>query len=125
MNITEERLTGSCHCGLVRLTLPFVPSQAISCNCSICRRLGATWAIYGQGTVVIEGHPEHTQAYQWGQKTLLTYRCRNCGCATHWESASGQPRSDCGVNLNNFGVDLTDEVTLRRFDGADTWQYLD
>lgn len=125
ITMSKERLVGSCHCGLVQLTLLSKPNHAISCNCSICRRLGAIWAIYDHSAVSFKGHPEHTQAYEWGRKTILTYRCRVCGCVSHWESAPDQPRSECGVNLNNFEAGPMSDVLIRRFDGADTWQYLD
>ena len=39
-------LEGSCHCGAVRLTLPFPPEVATSCNCSLCRRIGGPWVYY-------------------------------------------------------------------------------
>jgi hypothetical protein len=25
-----------------------------------------------------------TDVYVWGDKTLETHRCRNCGCVSHW-----------------------------------------
>jgi len=98
----EQLLQGSCHCGAVRLTLPSAPDQAIKCNCSICRRLGGLWAYYEFGTVRIEGHPENTAEYIWGDKTLRNIRCKTCGCATHWEPLVPEAGSKHGVNLNNF-----------------------
>jgi hypothetical protein len=118
-------LEGSCHCGAVRLVLPFAPEKATDCNCSICRRLGSVWAYYELGTVRVTGHPEHTQEYIWGDKTLATIRCRHCGCATHWEPLGGEPGTRHGVNLNNFPPALLASVRIRRFDGADTWTFFD
>ncbi|MGQ0800632.1 MAG: GFA family protein [Pseudomarimonas sp.] len=37
-------LHGSCHCGAVHLTLPTAPTEATSCNCSLCHRAGGIWA---------------------------------------------------------------------------------
>lgn len=118
-------LRGSCHCGAVRLTLPSVPEKATRCNCSICRRLGALWAYYEFGTVQIEGHPENTAEYVWGDRTLRTVRCRICGCATHWEPLAPEQGARHGVNLNNFDPRLQEHIRVRRFDGADTWTFLD
>ena len=72
----EQLLQGSCHCGAVRLTLPSAPEKATRCNCSICRRLGGLWAYYEFGTVRIEGHPENTVEYIWGDKTLRDVRAK-------------------------------------------------
>lgn len=118
-------LQGSCHCGAVRLRLPAVPEKATSCNCSLCRRLGGLWVYYEFGTVEITGHPGETQEYVWGDKTLRTVRCRHCGCATHWEPLNPEAGAKHGVNLRNFDPALVKLVTVRHFDGADTWTFLD
>ncbi|MFG6468279.1 GFA family protein [Roseateles sp. BYS87W] len=118
-------LEGSCHCGAVRLRLPHLPEQATRCNCSLCRRLNGLWAYYPLGTVQIEGHPEHTTDYIWGDKTLRNIRCIHCGCVTHWEPLAPEPGARHGVNLNNFDPQVAAGVRVRRFDGAETWTFLD
>jgi hypothetical protein len=120
-----QLLEGSCHCGAVRLTLPSKPEEATRCNCSLCRRVGGLWAYYEFGTVRIQGHPENTAEYIWGDKTLRNLRCKTCGCVTHWEPLAPEPGSRHGVNLNNFDPQLQESVRVRRFDGADTWTFLD
>lgn len=118
-------LHGSCHCGLVRLTLPAVPETATSCNCSLCRRTGGIWAYYELGSVSIQGHPENTESYIYGDRTLRNFRCRACGIFTHWEPVESAPSARHGVNLRNFEPALLESVVVRRFDGADTWTFLD
>lgn len=118
-------LQGACHCGAVRLTLPGAPDRATDCNCSLCRRLAALWAYYELGTVRIDGHPEHTDAYVWGDRTLRTIRCKTCGVVTHWEPVAPEPGQKHGVNLRNFAPGLLAAVAVRRFDGADTWTFID
>lgn len=118
-------LQGSCHCGAVRLTLPSAPATATSCNCSLCRRTGAIVGYYEFGTVSIQGHPENTEEYIWGDRTLRNVRCKTCGILTHWEPLDSKPGAPHGVNLRNFDPKLLDSVVVRRFDGADTWTFLD
>jgi hypothetical protein len=118
-------LHGSCHCGAVRLTLPSLPDKATRCNCSLCRRVGGVWAYYEFGTVLIDGHPEHTVEYVQGDRTLRTMRCKTCGIVTHWEPLPPKPGARQGVNLNNFEPKLLESVHIRHFDGADTWAFLD
>jgi hypothetical protein len=120
-----SRLQGSCHCGAVRLTLPSEPQEALKCNCSLCRRVGGLWAYYAFGMVRIEGHPEHTVSYIWGDKTLRTVRCDTCGCVTHWEPLASEAGARHGVNLNNFDPSVQDSVQVRHFDGADSWKFFD
>ncbi len=121
----EALRQGSCHCGAVRLTLPSLPDKATRCNCSICQRTGGLWAFYEFGTVTIEGHPEHTHGYVWGDKTLRTLRCAHCGCVTHWEPLAPEAGARHGVNLNNFDPRVAAAVHVRRFDGAKTWTFID
>ncbi len=118
-------LIGTCHCGAVRIELPSVPDTATNCNCSLCRRVGGLWAYYAYGSVRISGHPENTQAYIQGDRTLKTLRCKTCGCVTHWEPLNPEAGARHGVNLRNFDAALLDSVRVRRFDGADTWEFLD
>ncbi len=118
-------LIGTCHCGAITIELPHAPEKATSCNCSLCRRLGTIWAYYEFGTVKITGHPEHTQAYIQGDRTLSTIRCATCGCVTHWEPLPRKAGARHGVNLRNFDPALLESIVVRRFDGADTWQFLD
>lgn len=124
-DLAPALLDGACHCGAVRLRLPTAPATATDCNCSICRRLGALWAFYPAGSVVIQGQPQHTQDYVWGPRTLRTVRCATCGVATHWEPLDAQADPRIGVNLRNFDPQLQATVRIRHFDGADSWTYRD
>jgi hypothetical protein len=121
----NDLLSGACHCGAIQLRLPSIPDKATRCNCSLCRRLGTVWAYFELGTVQIEGHPAHTEAYIQGDRTLKTLRCKTCGCVTHWEPLDAAQTGRLGVNLNNFPPALLAQVPVRRFDGADTWAFLD
>ena len=116
---------GTCHCGAVTIRLPSIPEKATSCNCSLCRRLGGLWAYYEFGTDQISGHPENTQEYNQGDKTLRTIPCAVCGGTTHWEPLTPEPGARHGVNLRNFDPKVLESVQVRHFDGADTWQFLD
>ena len=116
---------GSCHCGAVKLTLPATPTVATSCNCSLCRRIGGPWVYFEFGTVKISAAPDATTAYIQGDKTLRTIHCKTCGCVTHWEPLTPTAGGKHGVNLGNFDPALIAAVRVRRFDGADSWTFLD
>ena len=116
---------GSCHCGSIQLELPSTPEVATACNCSLCRRIGGLWVYFKCGSVNIKGHPEATAEYIWGDETLRTIRCRNCGCVTHWEPIEPTADGRHGINLVNFEPALIASMRIRRFDGADTWKFID
>ena len=56
---------------------------------------------------------------------MRNVRCKICGIATHWEPMELKPGARHGVNLRNFEPALLESVVVRRFDGADTWEFLD
>ncbi len=114
-------LKATCHCGAIRIEIPSRPSEVTNCNCSICRRLGALWAYYDVGTVRIHGHPESTNEYIHGDRTLRTVRCRICGCTTHWEPLNTREYTRMGVNVRNFEPEVIGDVRIRLLDGADSW----
>jgi len=120
-----ERLLGSCHCGALTIEIPAPPTEITSCNCSICRRLGSLWAYYPAGQVTVSGHPESTDAYVHGDRTLRLLRCKTCGCASHWEPLEAKPGASngtrIGVNIRNFDPRLIASTRMRILDGADTW----
>lgn len=119
----KNRLRGQCHCGQITITLPSAPDTCKVCNCTLCRRVGGVWAYYKVGTVRIDGHPEHTERYIQGDKSLATIRCKHCGIVTHWEPIGEYDKM--GVNLRNFPVAMTQNVVKNRFDGADAWALVD
>lgn len=118
-------LTATCHCGAVRVEVPARPDALTDCNCSICRRTGALWALFPVGSIRVLARPEDLIDYVWGPKTIRTVRCRDCGCVTHWEPL--QPQSDAivGVNARSFDPTELGDVRIRHFDGAGTWGYVD
>ena len=118
-------LSATCHCGAVRVEVPEPPESLTDCNCSICRRYGTLWAYYKAASVTISGHPENTEGYVWGDKTLRFSRCRTCGCVTHWEPLELRGDSKVGVNARIFEPGVLGDVRIRRLDGAETWAYLD
>ena len=118
-------ITGTCHCGAIRIEVPELPRSLLDCNCSICRRYGALWALYEPETVRIVGHPKHMAEYVWGAKTIATIRCRSCGCVTHWTHLQSGSSSKIGMNMRNFNPRDLGTIRTRRFDGAESWAYLD
>jgi len=115
-------LSATCHCGAIHVEIPRRPKQITNCNCSICRRLGTLLAYYKVRTVKVQGHPEHTDEYIQGDRTLRVVRCRICGCTTHWEPLDSERHTRLGVNIRNFDPEVIGNVRIRLLDGASTWK---
>lgn len=118
-------ITASCHCGAVRIEIDQAPTRLTDCNCSICRRLGALWCYYTRDQVRFVMAPDATVGYAQGDKTLETHHCRTCGCTTHWTSISAENPDRVAVNARLFDPADRAGIPVRRFDGADTWEFLD
>lgn len=118
-------ITGSCHCGTVRVTIPRAPKQLTNCNCSLCRRIGGLWCYYLVDEVKIDAPPDAMESYIWGDRTLRTVRCRHCGSVTHWSPLERKDDSKMGVNARIFTPEAIGDVKIRLFDGADTWRFID
>jgi hypothetical protein len=117
-------IAASCHCGAVRIEIPHAPEAVTSCNCSICRRLGALWAFYPIDQVRIEYPQGASESYVWGEGTRRFFRCRHCGCTTHVYPVHPKPQSQVEVNARLFEPPALGPFRVRLFDGADTWKYV-
>lgn len=117
-------IKASCHCGALQMQIAEAPMQVTSCNCSICRRLGALWAYYKPSEVTLSPPVGATRPYIWGDRMMAFHHCGTCGCLTHWQSLDGTSQR---MAINARLLEGIDAETLprRRFDGADTWTYLD
>ncbi len=117
-------ITASCHCGAVTITVPSAPEKLTDCNCSICRRIGALWSYYPPQDVQV-AHPEGgLDGYIQGDRSLTTWRCHTCGCTTHW-TATDPDLGRMAVNARLMPPEVMRTARIRRFDGADTWTFLD
>lgn len=92
--------------------------------CSVCRRTAGLWARFPRLDVRIGGHPENTIEYVWGDKTLRNLRCKVCGCNTHWEPLDST-QDYVGINMRSFEPAVLSSLPVRKFDGADTWTFID
>jgi hypothetical protein len=118
-------LTASCHCGAIKIEMEKKPESVTECTCSICHRLGARWAYFTRRQVRVRGLDESASAYLWGDRCIEFYHCKSCGCATHYESTEKDDDSRVAVNTRMMRHEDIDGIPLRRFDGADTWEFLD
>lgn len=79
----------SCHCSSIRLSVPRQPEYLNTCQCSICRRYGASWGYYTRHEITfLTPHPTAnpggldvagTRKYIWGDKEVAFVSCNTCG----------------------------------------------
>lgn len=81
-------------------------------------------AYFSPSKVQIIAETHALQEYEWGDKGLAFVRCATCGCFSNWV-AKDQNLDRMGVNARLFeNIDL-EQIKVRRFDGKDTWKFLE
>jgi hypothetical protein len=118
---TEENdmtVRGSCHCGRIAYSLAAEPTEAIECNCSICRRKGALLAAFAPDKFQLETSRDDIAVYTFGKHVIRHQFCKTCGCAPFAEGIGPDGEAMVAINLRCAeNVDLS-TVKISRFDGA-------
>lgn len=117
------KVTATCHCGAVRVHVPRAPRTLTRCNCSICRRYGALWAYFSPSSVQIEASTGGVSKYSWRHKVRSYFRCKRCGCITHYKYRKKGPGYPVAVNASNFEPAVLQGARIRKLDGAATWTW--
>jgi hypothetical protein len=60
-------IRGSCHCGRIAYSLEAEPTEAIECNCSICRRRGSVLAAVAPEAFQLETSRDDIAVYTFKQ----------------------------------------------------------
>jgi hypothetical protein len=118
-------ITATCHCGAIRIGVRRISRTLTRCNCSICRRYGALWAYYAVSAVRIEAPKGGLSKYSWKHRIRDYYRCRKCGCITHYAYRGRRRHTIVGINAVNFEPAALGGARIRHLDGASSWKFLD
>lgn len=121
----NEMVEASCHCGNIKLKVQALPENLISCNCSICNRIGALWGHYSPDEVEIISAGKGSKAYRWGDEYVDFYHCESCGLTTHNQLTEKCEQQRLSINFRMVDPKLTNSIAIRHFDGADSWEFLD
>ena len=111
-------LTARCACGAVTITVPRRPDYINDCNCSLCTKLGANWVYFAPDEVAVDesGLDSFVRA-DMAAPYIRNFRCRTCGCPTHWRLIRPIDTPRSGVNANLFEPGALEGVEVRKIDG--------
>jgi len=113
------RQEGSCHCGGIRFEVEGDFSEALECNCSICRRRGTLLAFVPRGNLVLKTPEENMSLYEFNKHVIRHYFCPTCGVAPFAEAAAPDGKNMAAINVRCLpDVDL-DALKINRFNGKD------
>lgn len=112
-------LKGSCHCGAVAFTVEAEPPvEAISCNCSHCRRKGLLLAFYDADQFALTQGAEALTSYFFNKHAIEHQFCATCGCQPFAAGKGPDGKAVRAVNLRCVAAIDLDALTLRKVDGA-------
>ena len=109
---------GSCHCGKLAYTVDEdMPTKAMQCNCSICRRRAPLHHFTTPDKFSFEGSQDDVATYTWNRHNIRFEFCKTCGCApfAHGMGPNG-PMVEINLRCAD-GIDL-DSLEITYFDGA-------
>ena len=115
--MANQTLKGGCHCGAVAYTVEVDPAASMSCNCSICSKLGAVWAFTAKSNFKLTKGEGKAGDYQFNKHVLHHRFCPTCGIESYAEGKGKDGSEQVGINLRCVeGIDV-DKLTPKKFDG--------
>lgn len=111
------RYQGSCHCGKIAFEVEGDFTQAIDCNCSLCRRRGGLLAFVPRGSLKLKTPIENLSTYRFNKHVIQHHFCSTCGIAPFGEGEGKGGEKSAAVNLRCLPEFDLDSVEIVKFDG--------
>ena len=111
-------LKGSCHCGRIGFRLDETPTEAIACNCSICRPKGYLHHVSTPDKFTFHGARDDITAYTFNTHNIRHQFCKTCGCAPFAEGMGPGGKAMVMVNLRCADDFDLERVKVMTYDGA-------
>ncbi|MBH2982514.1 GFA family protein [Serratia marcescens] len=110
---------GSCHCGAVTFSVDAeLPTEALSCNCSICRRKGLLLSFFPISAFTLNSGQDQLSAYTFNQHKIRHQFCRVCGAQPFAYGTAPDGAAMCAVNLRCVPDVALDTLQIHSYDGA-------
>lgn len=109
---------GSCHCGAVTFTVDApMPTNAVSCNCSICRRKGLLLSFFPEDSFTLNSGKEQLRGYEFNKHLIQHQFCQNCGVQP-FSSGNKDGVAMRAINLRCVPALDLDALEIQKFNGA-------
>lgn len=109
---------GSCHCGRIAFEVEADFSQAVDCNCSLCRRRGGLLAFVPRSRLRLRTPVENLSTYRFNRHVIAHHFCSACGVAPFAEADTESGEKGAMINLRCLPDFDLDSVEVIKFDGA-------
>lgn len=110
---------GSCHCGAVTYAVAGdIPTTAMSCNCSHCRRKGFLLAFVPLEQFRLTGGGDKLASYKFNGHNIDHQFCTDCGCQGFSVGTGPDGSKMAAVNLRCVAAADLDALIIQKVDGA-------
>ena len=110
---------GSCHCGAVKYTVELdTSSEALICNCSMCRRTGAMMMFTSPDKFTLHSGEDKLREYTFNKHQIKHQFCTECGVRPFARGVN--PKGESMVMINARCLEDVNVFTqpTKQFDGA-------
>lgn len=108
---------GSCHCGKIAFEVEGSFTQAIDCNCSLCRRRGGLLAFAPRSSLKLKSPVENLSTYRFNRHIIAHHFCSTCGIAPFGEGEGKDGEKAAAINLRCLPDFDLESVEIIKFDG--------
>ncbi|MBX4973551.1 GFA family protein [Rhizobium lentis] len=109
---------GSCHCGNVAFEVEGEFTEALDCNCSLCRRRGGLLAFVPREKLVLKTPEENVSTYTFNRHVIRHHFCANCGIAPFGEGVAPDGSAMASINLRCLPALDLGALKVTAYDGA-------
>jgi hypothetical protein len=116
---STTRYEGGCHCGAVRFAVEVASHAAITCNCSMCSKMGYLHVIVPPERFTLLRGEGHISTYTFNTHVAKHMFCKTCGIHPFY-----RPRShpnDWDVNALCLDDQASARFRVETFDG-ENWE---
>ena len=111
--------SGSCQCGAVSFTVDAtLPTEAMSCNCSHCRRKGFLLSAVPAEKFRLDTGATTQTEYRFNSKKIAHKFCSTCGCQAFAEGIDKDGKETRMINLRCVPEADLDALKIIQYDGA-------
>jgi hypothetical protein len=111
--------TGACHCGEVTFSVDAdLPKQAMSCNCSFCRRKGSLLTFVPATQFELTSGEEGLKSYFFNKHRIEHRFCANCGTQPFSAATAPDGTDMRAINLRCVPEANLEALEIKTFDGA-------
>jgi hypothetical protein len=115
----EMAFEGSCHCGKVAYTVEAdLPTEAMACNCSHCRRKGFLLAFFPIDRFRLDRGEGDLRSYLFHKHKIEHRFCTTCGAQGFAIGTAPDGGKMAAINLRCVPDADLDALHIKKIDGA-------